>query len=119
MTQLILLVDDDKLALGVRRLVLEAACYEVLTASSASQALNFVSAQRFDLVITDPTVAGDCRNLAVELRRLSPRLPVITLSGGSIPQDEFQPPDYFLHKLDGPEEMLAKVSSAILSSTQA
>jgi CheY-like chemotaxis protein len=119
MTQLILLVDDNALALGVRRLVLEAARYEVLTASSASQALDFVSAQRFDLVITDNTVTKSGQGLAAELRRLIPRLPVITLSGGSIPQHEFEPPDYFLHKLDGPEEMLAKVSSAILSSSQA
>jgi CheY-like chemotaxis protein len=118
MTQLILLVDDDALALGVRRLVLEAASYEVLTASSACQALDFVSAQRFDLVITDNTVTRSGQGLADELRCLIPRLPVITLSGGSIPRHEFQPPDYFLHKLDGPEEMLAKVSSAILSSTQ-
>jgi len=119
MTQLILLVDDDALALGVRRLVLEAARYEVLTASSASQALDYVSAQRFDLVITDNTVTKSGQGLAAELRRLIPRLPVITLSGGSIPQHELDRPDYFLHKLDGPEEMLAKVSSAILSSSQA
>jgi len=119
MAHLILLVDDDELALRVRRLVLEAASYEVLTASSASQALNLVSAQRFDLVITDRAVTGSGQGLAAELRRLIPSLPVITLSGGSAPQEEFQPPDYFLHKLDGPEEMLAKVSSAIRSSTQA
>jgi CheY-like chemotaxis protein len=119
MSPLILLVDDDALALGVRRLVLEAARYEVLTASNASQALEFVSAQRFDLVITDTTVTRSGQGLAAELRRLRHKLPVITLSGGSIPKQEFQPPDYFLHKLDGPEEMLAKVSSAILSSSQA
>jgi len=119
MSPLILLVDDDALALGVRRLVLEAARYEVLTASNASKALGLVSVQRFDLVITDNTVTKSGQALASELRRLRPRLPVLTLSGGSIPKHEFEPPDYFLHKLDGPEEMLAKVSSAILSSTQA
>jgi CheY-like chemotaxis protein len=119
MTQLILLVDDDALAIGVRRLVLEAARYEVLTASSASQALESVSLQRFDLVITDDAVTSSGHRLAADIRRLRPTLPVITLSGGSIPRYEFQPPDYFLHKLDGPEEMLAKVSSAILASTQA
>jgi DNA-binding NarL/FixJ family response regulator len=72
MTQLILLVDDDALALGVRRLVLEAACYEVLTASSASQALESVSLQRFDLVITDNAVTSSGQGLAAEIRRLRP-----------------------------------------------
>jgi len=65
MSPLILLVDDDALALGVRRLVLEAARYEVLTASNASKALGLVSVQRFDLVITDNTVTKSGQDLGI------------------------------------------------------
>jgi hypothetical protein len=36
------------------------------------------------------------------------------LSGGAIPTDAAEPPDYYLHKLDGPVEMIAKVRSVIL-----
>jgi hypothetical protein len=36
------------------------------------------------------------------------------LSGGAIPTDAVEPPDYYLHKLEGPVEMIARVRSVIL-----
>jgi hypothetical protein len=52
-----------------------------------------------------------------ELRRLRPELPVVILSGGdSFPSDDAEPPFYFLHKLDGPTEMIAKVRSALAAA---
>jgi hypothetical protein len=37
----------------------------------------------------------------------------MVLSGETTLPDAMEPPDYYLHKLEGPTEMLAKVQSAI------
>jgi two-component system response regulator CpxR len=110
----ILCVDDEQMALSVRIMVLESAGYVVLTATNASQGLEAFRAHPVDLVITDHLMSeATGSELAQELRRLDPNLPVIILSGGPILGGVREPPDYFLHKLDGPTEMIAKVRSIL------
>ena len=109
----ILCVDDEAMALAVRAKVLEAAGYVVFTAATASQALQLFKSHRIDLVITDHLLPGTtAEDLARELRNVRPTLPIILLSGDQIP-NAMQPPDFYLHKLDGPAEMIAKVQSII------
>ena len=113
----ILCVDDEEVALALRRKVLEAAGYVVFTAASVSEALAFFKSHPVDLVITDhllPRASGN--DLALELRRVNPKLPVLTLSGGQPPSGVVQPPDFYLHKLEGPTEMIAKVQSILLTA---
>lgn len=109
----ILCVDDEAMALAVRAKVLEAAGYVVITASTASEALRLFKSDHIDLVITDHLLPGTTGNdLAQELRKISPTLPIVSLPGDQIPSD-MQPPDFYLHKLDGPAEMIARVQSII------
>lgn len=118
MAHTILIIDSDEMALLVRKMVLEDASYVVVTARSASQALQVFATHLVDAVITDHMLLKDSSvALGAELRRLSPKLPVLTLSGGISPQDEVDPPDYFLHKLDGPVELVAKVQAMILATS--
>jgi two-component system, OmpR family, response regulator CpxR len=115
----ILCVDDDEVALALRKRVLEAAGYVVFTATTVSEALAFFRSHLVDLVITDHLLRRHTSNdLALELRRVNPNLPVLTLSGGQIPSTMVQPPDYYLHKLEGPTEMIAKVQSILLAREQ-
>jgi two-component system response regulator CpxR len=111
----ILCIDDEEMALSVRKMVLESAGYVVFTATSASQGLEVFKANNIDLVITDHLLPpGTGSHLVAQLRQLTPNLPIMILSGGAIPTDAAEPPDYYLHKLDGPVEMIAKVRSVIL-----
>jgi len=48
---------------------------------------------------------------------LRPRLPTLILSGGLMPSSNLRPPDFYLHKLDGPAKMIAKVQSIIAKHT--
>ena len=113
----ILCVDDEAMALAVRAKVLEAAGYVVITASTASEALRLFKSGHIDLVITDHLLPGTTGNdLAQELRKISPTLPIVILSGDQVPSDML-PPDFYLHKLDGPAEMIAKVQSIIAMHT--
>lgn len=78
----ILLVDDNKLGLSARKVVLEELGYAVTTAGSGHEALSRFAEIGFELVITDykmPRMNGV--ELIEELRKLSPAIPVILLSG--------------------------------------
>jgi two-component system response regulator CpxR len=110
----ILCVDDDEMALLVRKMVLESAGYVVFTAASSSQGLEIFKEHHADLVITDHCLdLGKTRDLAGELRKLSPTVPIMTLSGSTQRSERLQPPDYYLHKLEGPNKMIAKVRSVV------
>ena len=112
----ILCIDDEELELSLRKMVLEAAGYAVFTATDASKAFEVFRVQRIDLVITDNLQGITSHSFAAELRHLSPHLPIMVLSGGSTFPAAVAPPDYYLHKLEGPTEMIAKVQHAITGS---
>jgi CheY-like chemotaxis protein len=78
----ILLVDDNAHGLSARRSVLEELGATIATASSASDALDLLAAQPFDLVVTDykmPRMNGV--ELIARVRKQFPGLPVILISG--------------------------------------
>lgn len=115
----ILCVDDEEVALTLRRKVLEDAGHVVFTATTISEALAFFKSHPVDLVITDHLLRGATGNHpALQLRRVNPNLPVLTLSGAQTPSGMVQPPDFYLHKLEGPTEMIAKVESILLAREQ-
>lgn len=109
----ILCIDDEELGLSIRKMVLETAGYVVFKATNETKGLELFKAHHIDLVITDHLhgLTGDA--FAAELRRLIPRLPIMILSGETKLPQAVEPPDYYVHKLEGPTEMLAKVRSAI------
>jgi CheY-like chemotaxis protein len=78
----ILLVDDNAHGLSARRSVLEELGATIATASHAAEALERLADQPFDLVVTDykmPRMNGV--ELIARLRKQSPGLPVILISG--------------------------------------
>lgn len=90
-TEHLLLVDDEEAIVNYEKQALESLGYKVVTKTSSLEALELFKAQkdRFDLVITDmtmPQMTGE--NLAKELMKIKPDIPVILCSGFSTKMDE-------------------------------
>ena len=82
----ILLVDDSKDGLLVRRTLLEEVGYSVQTAVNGEEGLKLFEAEAFDLVVTDyhmPRMDG--LELLVRIRALKPAMRVILVSGFAEP----------------------------------
>lgn len=78
----ILLVDDNKLGLSARKSVLEELGHTIATASNGVDALEQFAHGKFDLVVTDYKMPRmDGLELIAGLRKRSPDLPVILISG--------------------------------------
>ena len=78
----ILLVDDNKMGLSARKIVLEELGYRIVTCSNPVQALERFAEQSFDLVITDYRMPSmDGIELIAAVRRTHPLLPVVLISG--------------------------------------
>jgi CheY-like chemotaxis protein len=77
----ILCIDDEEPGRMLRKLLLESAGYDVLTAPSGREGLQLFLSQTVDAVIVDYWMA-DMNGLAVakELRRLNRNTPIIVLS---------------------------------------
>jgi len=90
-TEHILFVDDEDALLKIGRQMLERLGYTVTTRMSSLEALALFKREpgRFDLVITDqtmPHMTGD--NLAKELLRIRPEIPIVVCTGFSHNIDE-------------------------------
>jgi CheY-like chemotaxis protein len=81
-TARILLVDDNPDGLSARKQVLEELGHRIATAANGPDALDQFARQKFDLVVTDYKMPRmDGAELIVRLRKHSPELPVILISG--------------------------------------
>jgi PAS domain S-box-containing protein len=82
----VLLVDDEESVLGFMRQLLESWGLQVVSVRHPDDALHWIESEpdRFDLVLTDQTMPGMTgTDLARELIRLRPGLPVLLYSGHS------------------------------------
>lgn len=78
----ILLVDDNANGLSARKTVLEEVGHKIVAVTSAADALEHFAKQKFDLVVTDYKMPRmDGMELIVRLRKLTPDLPIIMVSG--------------------------------------
>jgi CheY-like chemotaxis protein len=114
--EVILCVDDEETSLLLRKPVLETAGYEVVTAVSATQALELLSSRKIDLLLTDYLMPGQSgTELARAAKSMFPALPVILLSGVSELPRDMEHVDLFVSKVEGPQSMCEKVA-AVLSA---
>lgn len=110
----ILCVDDERVSLKVRSRVLEKAGHEVIQADSAPEALEILRSRSVDLVLTDllmPVMTG--AELAREVKKLRPNLPVVLFSGVNEMPPEDSQADLFMSKLEGPVFMCEKVAEIL------
>ncbi|HZQ25001.1 MAG TPA: PAS domain S-box protein [Terriglobales bacterium] len=110
----ILCVDDEPGALYFRKLILERQGYTVLTATSAEEGLTAFRKHHVDLVVTDHLLGRDTgTQMAAEIRRLNPGIPIVLLSGTSDIPEGMEHADVFLSKTEGPQRMLDQVAALI------
>ena len=79
----VLCIDDSQAMLECERALLEGFGYTVLTASTSDSGLEMASIHSVDVVILDyfmPAMNGQA--VAMEMRRLRPRAPIILLTQG-------------------------------------
>ena len=110
----ILCVDDEEIPLMLRRMVLEKAGYDVVTAHSAAEALVIVASRHVDLVLSDylmPSLSGTELSRQIKVNR--PSLPVILFSGvNEVPADAAYA-DLFLSKVVGPVDLCEKIAMVL------
>jgi CheY-like chemotaxis protein len=118
----ILCIDDEEPALFVRRRLLEKAGYRVFTALTGKEGIELFRFQPIDAVILDYWMADmDGLDVAAELKKLSPKTPIIMLSGyTSILDEGLGRVDLWLRKGEGdPEQLLLAVGQLLSRSRPA
>ena len=111
----ILVVDDESTLLHVRKLVLEAEGFRVLSAQNGAEALKVFSSENVDAVVTDQIMPGmSGTELAKEIKQRKPDLPVVMLSAlNSAPSDANGVVDVFMVKGQAPSVLLERLASLL------
>ena len=110
----ILSVDDELNPLILRKMLLEKAGHQVISASSGAEALRLFDFAAPDLVLTDQVMQGMTgTELAEAIRERNPRVPIIIISGlNEVPQNA-SIADAFLSKLEGSAKLLRSIEIAL------
>jgi CheY-like chemotaxis protein len=113
--RVILCVDDEELALTVRKLMLEQRGYMVLAATTAEQALELFSSHHVDLVLADHLLSNSTFGtaLASEMRGRKAGIPIAIYSGVTDVPADLDEQDFFISKLDSPEELFAEIEKIL------
>jgi CheY-like chemotaxis protein len=110
----ILCVDDEQNPLTLRKLVLQRAGYEVLTANSGKEALELASSRHVDLVLSDHLMPGmHGTELAQQLKAQHPKLPVILISGVNELPPGSANANAFVSKIEGPDALCKEVAAIL------
>jgi CheY-like chemotaxis protein len=111
----VLLVDDEVRGLTVRRGLLESVGYRVLVAGNAYQGFAMFSRRKVDVAVLDyylPDSNGGA--LAVAMRRVKPRVPLILFSTSvAIPSEALKAVDAFVAKGEDPRSLLTAISTML------
>jgi CheY-like chemotaxis protein len=113
--QLILCIDDEELGLRVRGMVLERTGYRVKTALDGATGLKLFGSEPVDAVVLDYFMPGmNGGEVAAEMRRLRPEVPIILLSAYiNLPPEVIQMVDCTMMKGDGPNGLLSKLREVL------
>ena len=107
----ILCIDDEALGLKIRKIVLEQAGYQVLTAEDGPAGLRLFRDHPIDGVVLDyymPEMDGGL--VAETMRRERPEIPIMLLSAYiNLPPEVVALADVTLLKGEGPAELLDKL----------
>jgi CheY-like chemotaxis protein len=111
----VLCVEDERVQLKLRKLLLESAGFHVLEAESARSAMELFRASHVDAVVMDYWLSGQNGTaLAEEMKGMRPRIPIVMLSGfASLPGEEAIV-DSWLRKAEvEPEDLIHELTRLI------
>jgi two-component system response regulator HydG len=84
----ILLVDDELAVLQTIKMILDLTGHEVLTASSAAEAIQVAKTEPIDLLLTDLRLGAERgTDVIAAARQVRPELPIIAMSGDPTKDD--------------------------------
>jgi len=111
----VLCVDDERIGLRVRKIMLESRGYTVLTANSGDEGLKLFDENQVDVVVLDYYMPGlNGGEVASEMRRRRPGVPIVFLSAYfSLPPEALQLADAFITKGDPPDVLIEKLQRLI------
>jgi len=111
----VLCVDDEKIGLRVRKIMLESRGFKVLTASDGAEGLKLFEQNDVDVVVLDyfmPELNGG--EVATEMRRRRPGVPIVFLSAYfSLPSEALEVADAFITKGDPPDVLIEKIQNLL------
>lgn len=103
----VLCIDDDELALRVRKLLLSSAGYDVITASSGEAGFEMLKQNPVNLVIADHFLSAKTgTEIAKEMKELKPEVPILIVSGSDEAPGGLEFVDGFLPKAEAPNVLL-------------
>jgi CheY-like chemotaxis protein len=107
-THLILCVDDEAVGLRVRKILLERAGYQVLTAENGYSGIELFAAQPVDAVVLDYAMPGmHGGDVAKRMRLTKPEVPILLLSAYvDLPDEVRTLVDVYMTKGEGAPALL-------------
>jgi CheY-like chemotaxis protein len=113
----LLCVDDNAWVLNVTKKVLEQKGYGVLTASGGKEAIKVFRANRVDLVVLDYEMPGmKGHEVAVWIKSLNPRTPVVLHSGAPmVPDAAIRATDAFVPKGTETHHLVTVIANLLTS----
>ena len=113
--RVVLCVDDERVGLRVRQILLERAGYRVLIAESGAAGLELFRAQAVDAVVLDYSMPGmHGGEVALRMRRGDPSVPIILLSAYvGLPPEVTSLVDAQITKGEGASRLLTTLAGLI------
>ena len=114
-THLILCVDDELVGLRVRKILLERAGYQVLTAADGFSGLELFAAHPVEAVVLDYSMPGmHGGEVAKKMRQSKPEIPILLLSAYvGLPEEAIALVDVYMTKGEGAPALLDKLGSLL------
>lgn len=118
-THLVLCVDDEAVGLRVRKILLERAGYQVLTAADGPAGLELFANQPVDAVILDYSMPGmHGGQVAGKMRQTKPEVPILLLSAYvGLPDEVSSLVDVYMTKGEGAPALLDKLGNLLALPT--
>ncbi len=112
---LVLCVDDEALGLRVRKVILERAGYDVITAANGAEGLELFAREPVRAVVLDYSMPGmHGGEVATKMRQSKPAVPILLLSAYlGVPEDVTSQVDLYMTKGEGAELLLQKLRSLL------
>lgn len=112
---LVLCVDDEKVGLNVRRILLERSGYRVLTALNGPAGIELFESHPVEAVVLDYSMPGmHGGDVASQMRQRKPDVPILLLSAYvGLPAEIIQLVDIYMTKGEGAPALLAKLQSLL------
>jgi len=114
-THLVLCVDDEVVGLRVRKILLERAGYQVLTAADGYSGLELFATHPVDAVVLDYSMPGmHGGEVAKRMRETKPEVPILLLSAYvGLPLEVSSLVDVYMTKGEGAPALLEKLDSLL------